>query len=189
MIDRYNQYFGGSKDDYSSIISFVNANIPIVEKSLFFIRFKDNSKYKDNFYLENEELKKIYSDKRKTGKISDDRIREIMYGKRYFSYVKIIEDTYNTQLEGQVMLLMYGGQIKKIIIDYLNSNTSFKNTFRFIIKKIGGYPSFDECFFTAEELEITDFTLDINSELNYKNYSPLNVERQEKLEKLSQIKH
>ena len=84
------------------------------------------------------------------------------------------------------MLLMYGQKIKNMIIFYLNDNEKFKNTFRFIKRNNTVYPNFDSCFFTAEELEINDSKLNIESELFYKTYSPLKEDRKEKLQKLSQ---
>jgi len=188
MTESYNKYFSRHNTDYQSTIAFINTNNTVLMKDLFFVEFKDNSKFKNNFYLSDENLRKMFLQIRtRNMQFQDAYIKNISYIKKYYSYVKIIEDEYNPQLEGKVLLMSYGVSIKNRIDLYFDCHTNFKNTFRFVKKTHQTFPDFVESFFTSEELEINDSNLDIDSEIRYIKYDPIKVERKEKLQKLSQI--
>lgn len=77
---------------------------------------------------------------------------------KYYSYVLIVEDEQNPELEGKVMIFPYGFKIKeKIDMERKGENSEGKKCnvfdpangkdFRLIVKEIGGYPNYDSSFF------------------------------------------
>jgi hypothetical protein len=87
---------------------------------------------------------------------------------KYYSYVLIIEDEQQPELEGKIMIFPYGIKIKdKINLERQGENSTGKKCnvfdpangkdFRLIVKEIGGYQNYDSSSFREESpLKIWD---------------------------------
>ena len=75
---------------------------------------------------------------------------------KYYSYVLVVEDENQTELEGKIMIFPYGYKIKEMINDERNGvkddacnifDLANGKDFKLIIKKIGDYPNYDSSGF------------------------------------------
>ena len=198
MTERYNPYIKPNYVNYVSEIAFINATPAVVFRELFHVIFDKGGQ--TGLYLDNNGyLKKIFWEVRKSGnndvkeylKRTQDFIKSIQPSISFYSYVKILEDKQNPQLEGQIMIMKYGRKIKDIIQDYFaNSNyQSFQNIFKVIVSLESlGFPNYDRCHFTDTEIKIVDQKLDLNSEVQFRTINLISLQRKEKLEQLKNNK-
>lgn len=199
-MEYYNLYINKNKN-YVSEIAFVNANPAIISRALYYVEFVKGGKtgrYLDN----NDYLKKLYWDIRKTLgsftlpedieqeylKRTSGFIRNIQPSVSFFSYIKILEDKQNPQLEGQIMLFKYGRKIKFIMEEYLVNNTqNFDKTFEIVVRLSSGFPNYDKCHFTDKDINIFDKTLNLDSDISFKMINILSIQRKEKLRKIQNL--
>lgn len=196
MTPIYNQYLKATKDEkYSSEILFINTNKPVVEFRTFYVEFEKSLNKKSGFYLDNNDyLKNLYYKIRQYDTSLDNETLHLKYSNNlitnvssslgYYSYIKVITDTKNPQLEGQIMILKYGRKISYKIAEYINSEKYYHNTFKINIELVSVYPNYDGSYFTNKELEISDDNLDIESEIFFKQINIKAIEREEKLKHL-----
>jgi hypothetical protein len=179
------------KDSYSkpyiSEIAFINTLIPIISKKIFYIKYYDSKKndyYQDyNNYLSNVYFSRLKND----NKFPNNEINEISYCNFNYSYVKIIKDIQNPQLEGETMLFKFGNRIKNKINEYFIKNNSqfFSNIFEINVTYTNIYLNFDNCHFLEEKIVLTDNSLDLNNEIKIKFFMNKKVERNEKIKKIN----
>lgn len=188
MTPIYNQYIKPNRNnDYVSEIAVVNTNTTIIKNDLFYLKFNDNSKFSDGYYLDNNKyLMNLYINKLINKRINSDIISNIDKYAKYYCYIKVLRDYKNPQLEGKIMLFSFGEKIFNI---FQNNNLIFDKTFKIICQNTFGfgYLSYEKCFFTDNYINIVDNNLDINSELNFKKFDLLSIERKEKLKYIQEI--
>jgi hypothetical protein len=197
MTTLYNQYIRpiSPKDEYNAKIAFVQTPKGIISKKIFYVKFVDESKdgfyYDSNKYLVNLLGRKAVMskngslfDEAKFLEISNNRITDVTPSINYFSYIKVIEDKRNPQLEDKIFILKFGYKINSII---RNQNGTYKKVFHISMKLTHGYPNYDLSCFTNEDINIVDNTLDLESEIFYKTINMIAVERKEKLQKIKDL--
>lgn len=98
---------------------------------------------------------KMFNSKNAVEKEKADLIKR---NTKYYSYVLIIEDEQNRDLEGKIMVFPYGFKIKEKIKDQKDGNNTSgepcnifdlangKN-FKLVIKEVAGYPNYDSSLF------------------------------------------
>lgn len=178
-----------NKNETNTLISFINTKNTIVEKIIFYVEF-ENGKTKmvlDNLgYLTNLSLK--HRNNKNILKYTDNYIKNIACIKRYYSFIKILDNS-NEDLNGKVMVLYYGRTIKKMLDEYLKNNNKISNMFR-IIKDMNlqnPYASYDDSFFTSQEYEVDDYSLDMENELKFQTIElPYILLRKDKLNKIKE---
>lgn len=92
--------------------------------------------------------------------VQQERAKQIAYSTKYYSYVQIIEDENQPEMEGKIMVFPFGKKIKdKISQEYTGEITGEKcnvydiangKDFVLIIKEIGGYANYDSSTFKPE---------------------------------------
>ena len=194
-MEHYNQYIKPVFNDstpYISEIAFINIATSVLHKTPFYVEFKEGKNDKRGFYQDfNDYLKFLYLCNKKYNKnisdITKNKINTITPCNFYYSYIKIIKDTQNPQLEGQTMILKFGYQINKKINEYFIKNKSqiFNNIFKITVVYSNIYLNFDKCHFLEEKLTLTDNSLDINNEIIFKVFMSKQIERKEKLKKIN----
>jgi hypothetical protein len=197
-MEQYNRYIKPSPN-YISEIVIINAQPSIIDVKLFWVQFaKDKINFKDNFFLDNKEyLSKIFKKVRFTSNLESDYLKEskgyiksIQPSTQYYSYIKVIKDIQNPQLEGQIMLFKYGKRIKDIVDNQIIANKRFENILKINVTLASGFHNYDRCYFTDTEMIINDNTLNLESEIKFKTIDIISVERKEKLQRLnSQINY
>jgi len=212
MTERYNPYIKPTNSvPYVSEFAFVNTTTPILFKDLFYVDFKKGGHtgfYNDN----NNYLKKLFWDVRRStpkplylGSLNNpesieqvylnktqDFIRNVQPSKHYYSYVKILEDKQNPQLEGKIMIMKFGTKIKDIIQEYFanfsfSTPFDFKNTFKIIVSLKMGFHNYEKCYFTDTNINVIDNNLDLNQEIKFLTITLLSIQRKEKLEQLAKL--
>lgn len=187
----YNYYINKS-DCYKSEIAFINIQNPIIKKPLYYIKSKNTDYLKTGFYVDNEKqhLQKFYNKYfhnygLSNNHIEDDYIEDINISIRYYSYIKILKDENNPQLEGEKMIFYFGKNINDKIYNYnyILKNKKFKHTFQFNMYKKQQFPVYDNSFFTNNKIEIYE-DLDLETLLNFKVYNRLKMDRRKKLENI-----
>lgn len=200
MTPIYNQYIKPNlEESYRSEIAFINSKTSIVCKNLFYVNFTNNLIKNNGFYLDNNDLfKKLYSVVRNVSDLNDEQlhlkysnnlITRIQPVINYYSYIKVIKDKQNPELEGKIMIFKFGRKVSEIIAKYLYENKDFSNTFQLIVSLDNGYAKYhvyDKSHFNFinETINITDNTLDINSEISFKQINLKTIEREEKLKNI-----
>jgi hypothetical protein len=188
MTPMYNQYvrFNNHKD-YESKIAFINSKKTVATYNVFYVEFSQQTeKYRNGFYKDTDNfLRSIVC-----GNHKHIKINKVQHVTQYFSYIKIIKDVQNPQLEGQIMIFKFGRNIYEALQDKI-----LDEVFRLSMRNIAGFPNYDHSHFTGRtlsETEITDLSLDIDSEISFKTFNIKEIEREEKLkereEKLKNIK-
>ena len=188
----YNRYIKPELG-YTSEIAFVNTSV--VSKRLFYVTFLNEKKHKSGNFLDNNNyLHNLYLSVRQYQKFSDasrlflersnNLITKVETVIRYYSYIKVLDDKQNPQLENQIMILQFGNSIKDKLKDFAYKTPFFDKTFKMIVGLVGTYPNYDKCYFTDKNMIITDNNLNLESELHFKT---LNIKALERKEKLQQI--
>ncbi len=179
-MELYNKYFGKVEGDHSSVIAFVDSPNPDIKKDIFWVDFSNGMK--SGFFEDiNSNLKKLFltlQDK------PHNIVKNIIKSVFYYTFIKIIEDEHNPDLEGEIMLFRYSREIYNII---QNHNNPKKKEF-FLVKKItqGYLPTFKHSYFLSNKCFNYDSNLDINKHISFPflNVSKLekNLNRKTKLE-------
>ncbi len=196
MTPIYNQYLRLKLDvKYVSEIAFINNNNPIIKCDTFYVEFNSKLNKKPGFFTDNNNyLRNLYLETTKDSildtdiillKHSNNMITKVQRAMSYYSYVKIIFDSINPQLNDQIMIFKFGKKISDKISEYLQSEKQFNNTFKLIIENKYGYSFYDNSYFTLNDFTITDLNLDIESEIFFKQINVKQIEREEKLKKLT----
>ncbi len=119
MTPIYNQYLRPNiSEEYVSEIAFINTNNPILSYKLFYVDFNKNINKKSGFFIDNNDyLRKIYIEITKDTnesresiilRSSNNILTNIQPASKNFSYVKIINDIKNPQLNDQIMIFSFG---------------------------------------------------------------------------------
>lgn len=181
MTEYYNSYFNKISDDenYMAVVAFVNTNNTCVKRDVAYIEYIEDNKWKKGIFKMTDDLKKIYFNYKNTNIFLNKRIKNIQHAAQNHSYIKILRDDKNPQLEGKIMIFKYGLKISSIITDYITKNqlNSIDDTFVVNINKKRGFINFDYCFFTNNKYKIEDYSLDILSDFNIKSLNLLNIDR------------
>lgn len=183
----YNFYLKGYPE-FSSKIAFINnkSNSSICIKKLYYIVSKNHDYLKDGMYLDNNnlELQKLAKDFKINKKISNDYISYIVPHIRYYTHIRIIEDSYNPQLKGENMIFYFGNsiynKIKYHLMCHNNVNNIFNNIFNINLVKKYGFPDYSNSTFIVEKCEIYD-DFDIDSEIIFNTYNSLKINRKKKM--------
>jgi len=190
MTEYYNKYLTNisESETYISEVSIVNTNNIYISSFVAFVEYIEDNKWKKGIFNMTDELKEIYFQYKKNSKYINKRIKNIQISRHYYSYIKIIKDKKNPQLEGQIMIFKYGNKICNIINNYViyNHLSSVNHTFMIQVAKKSGFPDFNISF-TNNEQKFEDYSLNINNDINFKILKISNIERKEKLKKLSEI--
>lgn len=193
MIDVYNRYIGNK--EYDSQILFINTNKSILEKKLYYINFAKictNGFYEDK----NEYLNSLYwkykDDKNKLLLNSDGFINDLQFSRQYFSFIRVIRDYQNPQLEGKVLLFKYSHSIFNILMTYLSQNGRFNNVFYLKNVLIPNFyyrfNDFSNSKFLPEQLTEVNLDINIESELKFRKIDIISLVRKEKIENINKLK-
>lgn len=204
-MDKYNGYIQ-PQPGYRSEIAFINTSPAIITRRVFYVEFAKEKGQKDGFYLDNKYyLDSLYKKVRwgsrsgnrfapnsefedddvKYLRESKDYIRRVDTQVQYYSYIKVIKDIQNPQLEGQIMLLKYGRKIHDHISAYIVDKKGFNHTYEINVKLTSGFPNYDNSRFTDTEMVLVDNKLNLDTEVKFKTINILSIERKEKLQKIA----
>jgi len=185
----YNKYLRNSSETYISKIIFIN-NLDykksIISKELFYITF--NKSCKDGFFIDKNNYLHNLTNSYRLGKnlneLSEGYINNIQRAYNYYSYIKVIDDRQNPQLNGKLMLFKYSRSIYFKIINL--NEIEFKYIFNLVIKDKYGFNDFSESNFTTSyKKEIMEF--DIEKHLSFEIFNIKKITRTDKLKKLNEI--
>ena len=177
---------------YQSEIAFVNNDLFVQKREIFYVEFAKGCK--NGFFIDNNNyLKSIYrlvkyknlNEQKEFLKLSNGYIYNMQPLTKYFSYIKVIKDNQNPQLEGNIMLFQFGSRIFDSIKNYLVDNKGiFNNIFKINVCLTNSqFPNYESCQFIDNEYFIEDNTLDY-SQLKYNKINIKQIERKEKMEKI-----
>lgn len=189
-MERYNKYLGIIPNGgcYDSEIAFVESFDDFDKNFLYrdehWVEFNDSFKRHTGFYQIDIGVSNFY------GKVKDDFLKKcdgkvvnITSAHRHYVYVKIIDDKVNSQLNGQIMLFMYGRKIYDIIQS--NKGKTFSRSFMLKVKMTQQFLNFDECHFTTNNYYIRDLNLNIQNIPSLRKLDILkDIERRFKLDKI-----
>jgi hypothetical protein len=182
MTPIYNLYIKPTRyNNYVSEIAIINTKNTIIEKNFFYIEGVDGSPIKSGYYSDsNDYLLNLYINSKND--INNNIFKSINYIKKYYTYIKVIEDFNNPQLEGQIMIFSFG----KLLLHIFNSyGAIFNKTFRIKVSiKGGSFPDYNNCEFTNKSVYLIDGNLNLDSEINFKQINIQSIIRKEKLEKI-----
>lgn len=200
MTPIYNQYIIKNRNDkgilmdYKSEIAFIDKNKPFISSVLYYVTFCGELKDKTGFYLDNNNyLQKLLNFKllkdisflEQTSGIIED-IKKV---NRHHSYIKVIKDNQNPQLEGQIMLFYFSRIIFDKIAHFILENSKIDKTFIIDVESLSFgsqlYPSYQNSHFTDNEAESIYLNMDIESELIYKTINVSSIIRKKKLDKMN----
>lgn len=189
---QYQYYFKNNRFDepYESEIAFINTNNGTIKCiDIAYIEYTKNNKTAYGYFKSDDFTKQQYYISKNSSKNQTEqhkRISKIQISTWYFSYIKVIKDKQNPQLEGEILLFKFGRSLAGVIGEYLISNNhqEIKNTLKLEINYKHGVPNFTESFMIDEELYLRDDTLCIDDEIKFKHFNTLNMDRKEKLKKL-----
>jgi len=204
MTNLYNTFllkpsFSNPKKKYISEISFIS---DFVKFETYFVKFSEClTKYTGFYSDQNNYLKNLYwinrnnrnnrngvsfvDNKTDFLKMTNNSIEDIAPRTTYYTYIKIINDKQNPQLEDQIMIFKFGSTIANMISEY--ESGIYKNSFIIDEEYSREYPCFDKCHFSKNEMSFFDKNLDIKSEISFKKFNLIAIERREKLKKISVI--
>lgn len=198
-----NRYFSGNSI-YKVEIAFIITQHPIKEINLFYLKGKyHDSVYIDNSGYLNDLYNRVLFDKSGKSKselyteLTDGELSDIIYSKKYYSYVRIINDFNNSDNNGKIMLFSFGKTILDKIKYYLmtNNKKQIENTFILNAKKQYQYRTFDNSGFLKKHYIEYDNTLNPDDIVkNIKHYKiPILKSRYDKInkikEKINESKH
>ena len=181
MTPMYNQYarLDYKGNPYESEIVFINTKNTIATHTVFYVEFVTPTEiYKNGFYKDSNNFLKSIS----TGNHKHIKIDKVQFNIQHFSYIKVIKDRQNPQLEGQIMIFKFGRKIYEALLGKV-----LDEVFRLSIKSTSGFPNYDHSHFTGRPLskiEIIDLSLDIDSEISFKTFNIIAIEREEKLKNI-----
>lgn len=139
--------------------------------------------------------------KKSTNPIEVNLSDQLKRGKKCFSLVQILEDENHPELVGRIMVFSYGVKIKEKIDNEMNDADEGANpfdvlhgrTFRLEVKKVGGFPNYDNCRFiggggpikidgkeTTDKKTIVNY-LETSPELEKYDYKPWTAELTEQV--------
>ena len=199
MTNLYNLFL--KPGNYVSEISFISS---FIKYENFYVEFSECLKNDTGLYADNNNyLKYLYwtirnrknvfplltwpDDETYYLNMTNNLITNIIPRTVHYTYIKVIKDKQNPQLEGQVMILRFGTAIGNIISKY--ESGIYKNSFILTVDKKSGFPCFDNCHFSKNEMNFFDKNLDIKSEICFKKFNLKAIERREKLKKINITKN
>jgi len=189
MIEYYNKYFNiiSENDSYNSEIAFINTNNTCIFKESAYVEYIENNTLKYGIFKMTDELKKIYFEFRNNPDFIHKIIKKIQISTNNYSYIKILKDNINPQLEGKIMIFKFKHKISETIGTYIIKEkiNIIGHTFRINLNKKSHYLNTDYCYFTNVEYCIEDYSLDIRNDIHIKSLNILNIERKEKIKKLN----
>ena len=113
---------------------------------------------------------------------NSDIIQDILQSFRYYSYIKIINDKNNPDLNGKILPFYFGFKINDIIDN--NIELLHKNVFRIVVSTVGTFLNFDKCHFTDVEYSVEDKALSLKNKFLKKQFDTVQFRRKLKLKKL-----
>jgi hypothetical protein len=163
-MEKYNKYTAlfSSNDIYLSEIAFV----------------KINDNFKKNFFRSSEYWVTFKNGKQSMFSIDDDlqlfnkkeqflnrykEIKDFHRTTRYHTYVKILNDFINPQLNDKIMLFTFGTKIFNILND--NEINAHNKIFNLIIRLTSGFPNYDRSVFTNHDYQVEDKSLNIKDDI------------------------
>ena len=201
-MELYNKYI--KLDEFkTSEIAFVNCSNTILTKFVYFVKLFNGQ---SGFFTDNSgELKKLttlFLKKRASSSITVNRenfflsnteniILDIQPTTQHYSYIKVINDVLNPQLNDQILIFKYGNIITNIIGDYFSNLEDgelleIKKSFILKLENKGGFPSYDNSHFTNRYYHVCDYNLDLNSEIHFNNFNLNKYIRTEKIKKINE---
>lgn len=194
----YNKYLKYLEQPYNSEIAFLS-NEEFLISDLFFLDFSDEYRKKRGFYHDQSGyLKSLFWEGRKSGadmkqfflQKTDGVIKEIQFNKQFHSYIQIIDDPQNPQLNSQYMIFKFGLKIYGKIKDRHLSDCYF-NTFGLKISLVNvfsgqKFPSYDSSHFLENHqyIQPNPALPPLNSFVHFPNFNLIAIKRKEKLEKI-----
>ena len=121
MIEYYNKYFNiiSENDSYNSEIAFINTNNTCIFKESAYVEYIENNTLKYGIFKMTDELKKIYFEFRNNPDFIHKIIKKIQISTNNYSYIKILKDNINPQLEGKIMIFKFKHKISETIGTYI----------------------------------------------------------------------
>jgi len=205
-MELYNKYIK-LNEFKTSEIAFVNCSNTILKVHVYFVKLFNGQ---SGFFTDNSgELKRLttlFLKKRASSgyltNITENRekfflsnteniIRDIQPTTQHYSYIKIIDDKQNPQLNDQILIFKYGNLITNIIGDYFSNLEDgelleIKKSFILKLENKGGFPSYDNSHFTNRYYHVCDYNLDLNSEIHFNNFNLNKYIRTEKIKKINE---
>lgn len=201
-MELYNKYIK-LNEFKTSEIAFVNCSNTILTKFVYFVKLFNGQ---SGFFTDNSgELKKLttlFLKKRASSSITVNRenfflsnteniILDIQPTTQHYSYIKVINDVLNPQLNDQILIFKYGNIITNIIGDYFSNLEDgelleIKKSFILKLENKGGFPSYDNSHFTNRYYHVCDYNLDLNSEIHFNNFNLNKYIRTEKIKKINE---
>lgn len=120
---------------------------------------------------------------------TDGVIKEIQFNKQIHSYIQIIDDPQNPQLNGQYMIFKFGLKIYGKIKDR-NLTDCYLNTFGLkisIVNVFSGqkFPNYESSHFLEKHyIQPNPVLPPLNSFVHFPNFNLIAIKRKEKLEKI-----
>lgn len=130
---------------------------------------------KSGFYEDvNSNLQKLSWDLRQ-GKIEKHNIvANITRSLKFYTFIKVIKDDHNPQLEGETLVFIYGRTLDTII---KKEKDPKKKQFFLVRQMRQQFPTFEHSYFSGNSCDYYDTNLNIN---NHVSYTTLNVPALEK---------
>ena len=186
----YNTYIkvpigGLYESEFCFVESFDDFNKNFLSRDEHWVVFKDEYKKETGYYQLDFGVNHFF------GKVKDDflqryedKISDISSARRYYAYIKIINDNHNPQLNGQIMLFKYGRRIHETISG--NPHTTFSKSFLLRVILTQGFPNYDSSKFSDKNYYIRDINLNIRNIPSLKRLDIVrDIERKFKLNKIT----
>jgi hypothetical protein len=186
----YNSYIrvpsgGIYESEICFIQSFDDFDRNFLYRDEFWIQFKNEYQKLTGYYQMNIPLTNFFGKAKEDFlKKFENKISSVDCAHRYYTYIKVISDRNNPQLNGQTMLFKYGRRIyDKLNID---KNKTFGKTFLLKVKLTQGFPNYDNCTFSDNNYYIRDINLNIRNIPSLKRLDLIkDMERKIKLSKIT----
>ncbi len=189
MVEYYNQFIPRDKE-YASELCFVKINNDATKNIC--IRDHSYAEFKKDFikyngYYASDDALMLRNPKycQEILEKNRDILNKVSYIRRYLSYVYIIKNEQNPELEGRTMIFYFGYKIFQML---LLEKKIYEHSFNLNIKPINVYgnmlSSYDDSHFSSKEYYIENMDLNLNDKLRYKRIDYNNLDRMFKLQKL-----
>jgi len=182
----YNNYISQLTKQYNAEIAFLSNDILINE--VFFLDFvdqyhKQRGFYRDQFgYLKSLfwEARKSYVDVNKFAFEKTDLITSMNHNKQFHTYIQVINDIQNPQLNGQFMIFKFGFTIYSKITD--NMPDIYDNTFMIKINlkhtMIGLLNNYDNSHMLEKHyIQPLPELAPLNSIIHFPNFNLLSIKK------------
>lgn len=186
----YNSYITHSNlssgtNYYESDICFVqiNRNGDNIQERLFcYVDFiEDYSKYTGYYEIRN---KRYFIEREKYLSLNKNLIRDYSAIRSYLTFIKVINDRQNPELNGQILLFKFGKFIKDKLTD---DNITYNNIFRLKVGKVNQFLDYSPSYFIDKKYSVNHYTLSLDHKLRKSIIDLDNLNRNFKLMKIKRL--